>query len=107
MASKVEEQDGGLAVQEGHPKLKEPRKFAVLLHNDNYTTMEFVVEILRRYFHRTEEEATQIMLQVHEKGKGIAGIYSHDIAETKVMQVQGYARSKGFPLMCTIEPAED
>jgi ATP-dependent Clp protease adaptor protein ClpS len=105
MVMEPQEADGGVAVQEGRPKLKDPPQFAVILHNDDYTTMEFVTEILRRYFHRTEEEAVQIMLQVHKNGKGVAGIYHHEIAETKVAQVHQYARSKGFPLKCTVEPA--
>ena len=99
-----EESDGGVTIQESKPKLKEPPEYAVLVHNDDYTTMEFVVEVLRRYFHKVEEEAVQIMLQIHQKGKGVAGIYSHEIAETKVMQVHDYSRSKGFPLRCSIEP---
>lgn len=88
------------------PKLKQPPRFAVLLHNDDYTTMEFVVEILQRYFHREGEEAVRIMLAVHRQGKGVAGTYTRDIAETKVSQVQEYARSRGFPLKCTIEEVE-
>jgi ATP-dependent Clp protease adaptor protein ClpS len=105
MSNENEEHEGGIAVQEGRPKLKEPPRFAVLLHNDDYTTMEFVIEILRKYFHRTEEQAVQIMLQVHQQGKGVAGIYHHEIAETKVVQVHEYARSNGFPLKCSVEPA--
>lgn len=100
-----EEAEGDVIVQESKPKLKEPPRFAVLLHNDDYTTMEFVVEVLKRYFHKQDEEAVQIMLQIHQKGKGVAGVYSHEIAETKVMQVHEYARTKGFPLLCSIEPA--
>jgi ATP-dependent Clp protease adaptor protein ClpS len=97
------ESDSGVAVQEGRPRLKEPPKYAVLLHNDDYTTMEFVIEILRRYFQKTEEEAARIMLRVHHEGCGVAGVFSHEIAETKVIQVQEHAKSRGFPLKCTIE----
>lgn len=79
------------------------RKFAVLLHNDDFTTMEFVVEILRKRFHKTEEEAAAIMLRVHTSGKAVAGIYSFEIAETKVEQVHQEARARGFPLLCTLE----
>jgi ATP-dependent Clp protease adaptor protein ClpS len=68
--------------------------------------MEFVVEVLSRFFKKTGEQAVQIMLQVHEQGKGVAGIYHHEIAETKVSQVHSYARANGFPLMCTVEPAQ-
>lgn len=99
------EGQGGVAVEEAQPKLKEPKHYAVLLHNDDYTTMEFVTEILQRFFHKKGEEAVQIMLKVHQEGKGVAGIYTYQIAETKVAQVQEYARSKGFPLKCTIEDA--
>jgi ATP-dependent Clp protease adaptor protein ClpS len=97
--------DGGVAVAEAIPRLKEPKHHAVLLHNDDYTTMEFVTEVLQRYFHKNGDEAVQIMLKVHQEGKGIAGIYTYQIAETKVAQVHEYARSKSFPLKCTIEDA--
>ncbi len=93
-----------VAIQEGRPILKEPQRYAIYLLNDDYTTMEFVVEVLTRFFRKTSEEAVQIMLQIHQQGKGVAGIYSFEIAETKAMQVQDYARSKGFPLSCHIEP---
>ena len=100
-----EEQGVGIAVQEGRPILKEPPRYAVLLANDDYTTMEFVVEVLRRFFQRNEEEAVQIMLQIHQKGRGIAGIYHFEIAETKAQQVVEYASSMGFPLKSYVEPA--
>jgi ATP-dependent Clp protease adaptor protein ClpS len=87
------------------PKLKEPPRFAVILHNDDYTTMEFVIEILRRFFGKTEQEAMLVMLQVHHAGHGVAGVYSHQIAETKSTQVQEHARSRGFPLKCSVEEA--
>ncbi len=99
-----QDQGGGIAVQEGRPRLQEPPRYAVLLANDDYTTMEFVVEILQRFFQRSEEEAVQIMLQIHQKGRGVAGIYHLEIAETKVMQVVEYARSRGFPLSSYVEP---
>lgn len=100
-----EQDDGGIgvAVEESKPRLKEPPKYAVVLHNDDYTTMEFVVEILQRYFHRTIEEATRVMLSVHQQGKGVAGVYGYEIAETKAAQVEDHARSRGFPLKCTVE----
>lgn len=78
---------------------------AVLLHNDDYTTMEFVIEVLIRFFRRTPEEAVKIMLSVHEKGSGVAGIYPAEIAETKVAQVTEYAKAQGYPLRLTVEPA--
>ena len=68
--------------------------------------MEFVIEVLTQYFHKTEAEAHRVMLAVHHQGQGVAGIYSYEIAETKVVQVQDAARSRGFPLKCTLEPAD-
>lgn len=106
MSTETFETDGGAAVMEQRPRTKEPPHFAVILHNDHYTTMEFVVEVLERFFRKKAEEAQQIMLQIHEKGKGVAGVYHFEIAETKVVQVIDYARSKGFPLMCSTEPVE-
>lgn len=101
-----ESESDGIAVQEAPPKLKEPKRFAVLLHNDDYTTMEFVTEILQRFFQKTGEEAVRIMLKVHQEGKGVAGIYTYQIAETKAAQVQEYARSRSYPLKCTLESAD-
>lgn len=107
MGMSIEEEQGGIgvAVEEGRPKVKAPPRYSVILHNDDYTTMEFVVEVLRRYFQKTEEQAVQIMLRVHQEGRGVAGIYSFDIAETKAVQVRDYAQARGFPLRCTVEPA--
>src|SRR5262245_34293438 len=105
-----EDLDSGLAVEEGRPKTrragKEPPKYAVFLLNDDYTTMEFVIEILKKYFQRTEQEAVTIMLRVHHSGKGVAGIYSYEIAETKAAQVEEYARTRGFPLKCEVEETQ-
>jgi len=84
-------------------ELKEPPKYKVLLHNDDYTTMDFVVDILMRVFHKSKEEAVAIMLNVHKKGVGVCGIYPAEIAETKVALVHKMARKKGFPLKCTME----
>ncbi len=78
---------------------------AVLLHNDDFTTMEFVIEVLIRFFKRTPEESVKIMLAVHETGSGVAGIYPAEIAETKVSQVTEYAQDSGYPLKATAEPA--
>lgn len=83
--------------------ISEPPMFRVLLHNDNYTTMEFVVEILERVFFKTAAQATQIMLNVHRKGVGTCGVYPFDIAETKVALVKRLAEERGFPLLCTME----
>ncbi|HOV63036.1 MAG TPA: ATP-dependent Clp protease adaptor ClpS [Spirochaetia bacterium] len=85
--------------------LKEPDMFVVILHNDHYTTMDFVVEVLRAVFHKPVIEATKIMMDVHKKGKGIVGTYSYDIARTKVAQVIQMARANQFPLRCTMEKA--
>ena len=86
-------------------ELKLPPMFKVLLHNDDYTTMEFVVEVLQQVFHKNAAEATRIMLLVHEKGSGVCGVFSEDVAETKVGIVRHLARKSGFPLMCTMEEA--
>ncbi len=84
-------------------ELKEPRQYKVLLHNDDYTTMEFVVHILKTVFHKSEREAVQIMLNVHRQGIGVCGIYPREIAETKVALVHKLARKEGFPLKCSME----
>lgn len=98
-------QDEGLVVQEVKPKLKRPPLFKVILVNDDYTPMEFVVHILEIFFSRDREAATRIMLEVHTRGKGICGIYTHELAETKVSQVNVYARENQHPLLCTMEKA--
>src|SRR3989338_1737900 len=84
-------------------KTKEPKKYKVLLHNDDYTTMEFVVLILQQFFHKTHEEAQEIMLKVHREGKGVCGIYTFEVAESKADKVSQFARSQGYPLKCSIE----
>ncbi|MFZ4793430.1 MAG: ATP-dependent Clp protease adaptor ClpS [Blastocatellia bacterium] len=84
-------------------KLKEPPLFKVLLHNDDYTTMEFVIYVLVEIFRRSEVDAIRIMLQVHEKGVGIAGVFSYEIAETRVTRVMALARECEYPLLCTME----
>jgi len=84
-------------------KLKHPNKYKVLILNDDYTSMEFVIKILMEVFHKNYEEAQQIMLEVHQKDKGVCGIYTHEIAETKVMQVHKDARDSGFPLRAEME----
>jgi ATP-dependent Clp protease adaptor protein ClpS len=94
---------GDVAIEE-RVRTKKPRQFKVLLHNDNYTTMEFVVIVLMQFFQRSETESTHIMLTVHHKGKGIAGIYSRDVAETKIHEVMGFAEEYGMPLKLTTEP---
>ncbi|MBI9110173.1 ATP-dependent Clp protease adapter ClpS [Maridesulfovibrio ferrireducens] len=84
-------------------ELKEPRKYKVLLHNDDYTSMEFVIAVLIQVFRKTEEESTEIMLKVHNEGFGICGIYTAEVAETRVEMVRQLATQAGFPLKCTIE----
>lgn len=86
------------------PKVKKPRKYKVLLHNDDYTTMEFVIHVLQKHFGKTLEEAQKIMLTVHHDGVGVCGIYSYEVAETKVAKVMREAKSNGHPLLCTCEP---
>lgn len=83
--------------------LDQPKRFKVLLHNDDYTTMEFVVHVLMTIFGKTENEATLVMLTVHKEGVGICGIYTSEIAEAKVALVSHLARKNGFPLKCTME----
>jgi ATP-dependent Clp protease adaptor protein ClpS len=85
-------------------KTEKIRRWKVVLHNDDYTTMEFVVLILMKFFHKTETEATHIMLSVHHTGSGVAGIYTRDVAETKVKEVTDYAKEQGMPLRLTAEP---
>jgi ATP-dependent Clp protease adaptor protein ClpS len=97
------DEESGVAVEASKPKLAQPPKYAVILLNDDYTTMEFVLEVLQRYFGKTEEEATRVMLRVHHQGRGVAGIYGRDIAETKAAQVEQAAQARGFPLKCEVE----
>ncbi len=86
------------------PKLKEPRKYKVILLNDDYTPMDFVVDVLKQFFHLTEDDATRVMLQVHIQGRGVCGVFTHEIAETKVVLVNDYARMNQHPLLCRMEP---
>jgi len=92
-------------VTETEKKLKKPPLYKVLLHNDDYTTKEFVVQILQYVFHKEHTEAVQIMLHVHKKGIGVAGVYTYEVAETKVTLVEGLARQHEYPLKCTMEEA--
>lgn len=98
-----EHSDGGLVVQEAKPKLKKPPMYKVVLLNDDYTPMEFVVEVLEIFFKMGREKATQIMLTVHTSGKAVCGVFTRDIAETKAAQVNQYARDNQHPLLCEIE----
>jgi ATP-dependent Clp protease adaptor protein ClpS len=92
-----------LAVEE-RTQAQPPRRFRVLLHNDDFTTMEFVVDVLVRHFRKNATEATRVMLEVHLRGVGVAGLYPRDIAETKITQVTEEAREQGYPLLLTMEP---
>lgn len=97
--------DGEVGTEEQtEQKTDKPRMFRVLLHNDNYTTMEFVVFVLMTIFHHSLDEATRIMLNVHRQGIGVAGTYPHEIAETKVEKTIRMARDAEYPLQCSMEP---
>lgn len=85
-------------------RVEKPRMFRVLLHNDDYTTMEFVVLVLMEVFRKTQVEATRVMLTIHRSGRGVAGVYTREVAETKAAQVVDRARAAGFPLLATTEP---
>jgi ATP-dependent Clp protease adaptor protein ClpS len=95
---------GAETVLDRKSKTKRPQLFRVILHNDDYTTMEFVVFVLQEVFLKSVPEATHLMLTVHHKGKGVAGTFSRDIAETKVKRVSNLAEENGMPLLCTAEP---
>ena len=106
MSKEEHDSDGGLVLQESKPELKRPPLFKVVLMNDDYTPMEFVVEVLETFFRMNREQATHVMLTVHTKGKGVCGIFTRDIAETKAAQVNQYARENEHPLLCEIEASE-
>jgi ATP-dependent Clp protease adaptor protein ClpS len=93
----------GLAVEESKPKLKRPSMYKVIILNDDYTPMEFVVQVLESFFNMDREKATRVMLHVHTRGVGVCGVFTKDVAETKVSQVNDYSRSNQHPLMCTME----
>lgn len=101
------EPDGqrGLAVEEARPEVTRPPLFQVVLLNDDYTPMDFVVEVLQVFFGMNVERATQVMLHVHTRGKGVCGVYTREVAETKVQQVNEFARSHQHPLLCSMEKA--
>jgi len=97
--------DDGLAVEESPPKVEKPPKYKVIILNDDYTPMEFVVQVLETFFNMDRETATRIMLHVHTRGMGVCGVFSRDIAETKVTQVNEFSRGNQHPLLCTMEKA--
>lgn len=97
------EPDGHLLTQAARPRLKRPPLYRVLLLNDDFTPMDFVVDVLRRFFDMDEARATRVMLEVHTRGAGVCGVYSRDVAESKVEQVNRHAREHQHPLLCTME----
>ena len=100
-----EERESGLSVQESKPQLKRPPMYKVLLLNDDFTPMEFVVGVLQKFFGKGREQATQIMLKVHHEGRGVCGVYPRDVAASKVEQVCSYSRQHQHPLQCVMEEA--
>jgi len=95
----------GLVVEEAKPRLQAPPLYKVIMINDDFTPMEFVVQVLQLFFHLTREQAVQIMLQIHQTGRGVAGIFPAEIAETKVAQVNAFARKNQHPLLTVMEKA--
>ncbi|WP_294374405.1 ATP-dependent Clp protease adaptor ClpS [uncultured Clostridium sp.] len=96
---------GIITKQKSKIRMKKPKNYKVIMHNDDYTTMEFVIEVLVRIFNKSVVEAEKIMLDVHKKGRGVAGIYSYDIAVTKVAAAMSMAKNEGFPFKMTTEEA--
>ncbi len=99
-----DEQSGVATVKK--TKLRPPKMYKVLMHNDDYTTMEFVVLVLQKFFNKNSAEAQAIMLEVHNRGFGLCGIYTYEVAESKVAKVTKYARDNGHPLKCSTEPCD-
>jgi len=97
--------EGGVALEE-RVRVKKPPMYKVLMHNDDYTTREFVVMVLRDIYRRNEDEAVRIMMHVHNNGVGVAGVYTREVAETKINRTVALAESFEFPLRCSMEPAE-
>ncbi len=100
-----QEHERGAAVETAKPELERPSLYRVLLLNDDYTPMDFVVEVLQVHFGMNREKATQVMLHVHTRGRGVCGVYTREVAETKVAQVNDFSRMHQHPLMCTMEKA--
>ncbi len=105
---RLRDDDGVLDVVHAHPevkpKIKKPRMFKVVLLNDDYTPMDFVVHILQRFFHLPRARADHLMLEIHTTGSGVCGVYSREIAETRVTNVNDYSRTRKHPLLCVMEP---
>ncbi len=104
MAENQDQKEGSVLAEE-HIETKEPQLYKVLLHNDDYTTMEFVISILETVFHKSTPDATKIMLNVHNEGVGVAGVYTREICETKISVVHQLAKKNEFPLRCSMETA--
>ena len=98
-------QDRGIALEEARPEIKRPPLYKVVLLNDDFTPMDFVVDVIQNFFALGHDRATQIMLHVHTKGKGVCGVFTFEIAETKVAQVNDYSRQNEHPLKCALEQA--
>ena len=103
MSEESTRQERGALVEEASPRLKRPPLYQVILLNDDFTPMEFVVDVLETIFAMDRTKATRVMLEVHTRGKGVCGVFTHEIAETKVAQVTAYARQHQHPLLCTME----
>lgn len=106
MADRFEDDAGTITKVKPEKKLKRPQLYRVLLHNDDYTTREFVVQVLHSVFHLDEQDAIRIMLHVHHNGVGVAGVYTKEVAETKIQTVERLAREQEFPLRLSMEPEE-
>jgi ATP-dependent Clp protease adaptor protein ClpS len=107
MGRKYESDSDVVTETKQRQKLQKPRLYKVLLHNDNYTTRDFVVAVLREVFHKSEADAVRIMMHVHYNGVGVAGVYTYEVAETKIRLVEQLARENEFPLRLSMEPEED
>jgi ATP-dependent Clp protease adaptor protein ClpS len=107
MARRIEREGDVATETKQKQKLQRPKLYKVLLHNDNYTTRDFVVAVLREVFHKSETDAVQIMLHVHYNGIGVAGVYTFEVAETKIRLVEKLARENDFPLRLSMEPEDD
>jgi len=106
MSENDQEREGGAVVEAVRPKLAKPPLYQVVLLNDDYTPMHFVVEVLQVFFIMDYEKANQVMLHVHQRGKGVCGVFTREIAETKVAQVNQHSRESKHPLMCELEEAD-
>ena len=97
----------GLLKNDYHTHIKKPKSYVVIIHNDDYTTMDFVVDVLMKIFHKTQQEAVEIMNRVHNEGVGVVGVYTFDIAMTKKMETETLANRSNFPLKITIDEASE